>query len=152
MTTWKDRIEELKQFSIPYTHQDRQAAIQAWEVNPIRLVIKQAYDLSQVYKVIQRARREELLRLQLLKPLKPKIDRKLHTTHLLKTPEWQAIRVKVFARDGRTCKRCKTTEHLQIDHILPKSKYPFLTFDLNNLQVLCRSCNFRKLRKEDRFL
>ena len=82
-------------------------------------------------------------------PVKRK-SRKLHTTHLLHTQEWKIIRERVFTRDGRVCKRCGTIERLQIDHILPKSLYPFLSFDMTNLQVLCQRCNFRKNREEDR--
>lgn len=48
----------------------------------------------------------------------------------------------IFERDGRVCKKCKSTDDLTIDHIMPislgGSKEP------DNLQVLCRSCNSGK--------
>lgn len=80
-------------------------------------------------------------------PPKPP-SRKRHTTALLKTPEWQALRQRVFQRDGRLCKQCGATDRLQIDHILPKATHPFLMFDIANLQVLCQPCNFSKQRKQ----
>ena len=61
----------------------------------------------------------------------------------------RSTRERVFDRDGRKCRRCPSVENLHIDHILPKAKYPHLMFEISNLQVLCRNCNFRKQREED---
>ena len=33
---------------------------------------------------------------------------------------------------------------LHVDHIKPRSKYPELALDPNNLQVLCKDCNLGK--------
>ncbi len=33
---------------------------------------------------------------------------------------------------------------LHVDHIKPRSKYPDLALDINNLQILCESCNLGK--------
>jgi hypothetical protein len=52
------------------------------------------------------------------------------------------IRRQVFERDGYQCVYCRSDENLQIDHVYPWSKGG--THDLENLQVLCRSCNIRK--------
>jgi len=67
--------------------------------------------------------------------------------------EWNAIRKKVLERDGYSCKKCgkyETTDEknipqggLHVDHIKPVSKGGN-EFDLDNLQVLCKSCNLSK--------
>jgi hypothetical protein len=33
---------------------------------------------------------------------------------------------------------------LHVDHVKPRSKYPELALDLDNLQILCAACNTRK--------
>jgi len=55
------------------------------------------------------------------------------------------IRKKVFERDGKFCKHCGSTENLSMDHIIPVSKNG--ENSLENLQVLCRSCNSSKGNK-----
>jgi len=49
---------------------------------------------------------------------------------------------RVFERDNKACVRCKSTEALEIDHIIPCCAGG--TNDEGNLQVLCRSCNKKK--------
>jgi len=70
---------------------------------------------------------------------------------ICKTPEWLALRQEVIDRDavnGETfcvyCgKKCLGQER-HIDHIKPKSKFPDLALIIENLQILCKACNFRK--------
>jgi hypothetical protein len=57
---------------------------------------------------------------------------------------WSKLRKVIFKRDGRICALCKSTERLHIDHIFPRSKFPHLSLDPNNMQVLCRDCNIEK--------
>lgn len=68
------------------------------------------------------------------------------------TPEWQAIRRAVIRRDGRVCRGCarhiSLTRDLTVDHIRPRSKFPELALDQENLQVLCRKCNSAKGARE----
>jgi hypothetical protein len=52
------------------------------------------------------------------------------------------IRRAVMARDGRACVLCGATKHLALDHIYPWSLGGPDTVE--NLRVLCRSCNSRK--------
>ncbi len=52
------------------------------------------------------------------------------------------VRKKIFDRDGKVCKHCGSTENLSMDHIIPVSKGG--EDSLENLQVLCKSCNSRK--------
>jgi 5-methylcytosine-specific restriction endonuclease McrA len=57
------------------------------------------------------------------------------------TTKWRRIRQQVINRD-RCCQACGTEEMLTVDHIVPRT----LGGDdnLNNLQVLCSSCNSSK--------
>ena len=48
----------------------------------------------------------------------------------------------IFDRDGEICKKCESTENLSLDHIIPVSKEG--EDSLENLQVLCKSCNSKK--------
>ena len=61
-----------------------------------------------------------------------------------RSPEWRAVREMVFMRDGRICVKCKSQETLNIDHILPRSKYRHLQLEPSNLRVLCWPCNKAK--------
>jgi len=55
------------------------------------------------------------------------------------------IRKKIFERDGRVCRYCGSTENLTLDHIIPVKDGGKNTLD--NLQVLCRSCNAKRNKK-----
>lgn len=48
----------------------------------------------------------------------------------------------VLEKSKGECKKCKTTDSLTVDHIIPILHGG--TDDLNNLQALCRSCNSKK--------
>jgi hypothetical protein len=52
------------------------------------------------------------------------------------------IRRAVFARDGHACLICGDTDDLTLDHIWPQVLGGEHTME--NLRVLCRSCNSRK--------
>jgi hypothetical protein len=54
----------------------------------------------------------------------------------------QGLRMRVFERDGFTCKVCGVKEKLTVDHIHPEAKGGTLEF--GNLQTLCKPCNSRK--------
>jgi hypothetical protein len=62
--------------------------------------------------------------------------------------EWLILRKEVIKEKGRICKNCgKTIDNdtdVTVDHIRPRSKYPDLALNVNNLQILCRVCNSRK--------
>lgn len=48
----------------------------------------------------------------------------------------------LMERYGEKCLDCGTNEELLVDHIIPLSRGG--DSDIENLQVLCRTCNFRK--------
>ena len=57
------------------------------------------------------------------------------------TSAWRRIREQVIRRDG-CCQMCGTEERLSVDHIVPRVAGG--TDSLDNLQVLCSSCNSSK--------
>ena len=73
-------------------------------------------------------------------PYRPGLGNKFYDTQ-----EWQALRYKAYKRYGKTCHCCGATNtELHVDHIKPRSKYPHLELDIDNLQILCRACNLGK--------
>ena len=63
---------------------------------------------------------------------------------------WQTLRFEVLQKRGRRCECCGWTpdapgssdgQHLQVDHIVARSKAPHLALEESNLQVLCNFCN-----------
>ena len=65
----------------------------------------------------------------------------------LKSQEWRHLRAAVLQEMGRKCVQCGATEAIQVDHILPRSKFPELALDRANLRPLCWPCNRRKNTK-----
>ncbi len=55
-------------------------------------------------------------------------------------PQW--LRHRVISRDGNACMRCRSPNHLRVDHVVPEWRGGGM--DIANLQTLCRSCNSRK--------
>lgn len=66
-----------------------------------------------------------------------------------KTKAWLNLRLKALERYGRRCVSCgasvQTGAVLHVDHIKPRSLYPELALDINNLQILCEACNLGKM-------
>jgi hypothetical protein len=48
----------------------------------------------------------------------------------------------LIKRDGYICRKCPAKDDLSVDHIIPIEKGG--SDDLDNLQILCRSCNAKK--------
>jgi len=58
---------------------------------------------------------------------------------------WQTLRKKVLRKYGRFCMKCgKSHVEIHVDHIKPRSLFPELELDFDNLQVLCKACNLKK--------
>lgn len=62
--------------------------------------------------------------------------------------EWKVLRYKALKLHGGRCQCCgrgaKDGSVLHVDHIRPRKRYPELALRLDNLQVLCASCNTGK--------
>jgi hypothetical protein len=63
---------------------------------------------------------------------------------LFATPRHVSVttRMDVFQKYGHRCCSCQSDSHLTLDHIVPRSHGG--TNDVENLQVLCRTCNSKK--------
>ena len=61
---------------------------------------------------------------------------------------WRDLRYKVLKHYEATCMCCgaskETGSQIHIDHILPRSKFPDIALDFNNMQCLCADCNIAK--------
>lgn len=68
--------------------------------------------------------------------------------------EWWTLRARVIASYKAMCMMCGRNPvedgiKLHVDHIKPRSKYPELSLDFNNMQLLCHECNIGKGNKDD---
>jgi len=68
--------------------------------------------------------------------------------------EWRALRVRVLEKYECKCMMCGRSPKIHgivihVDHIKPRSKYPELSLDFNNLQLLCDDDNMGKSNKYD---
>ena len=65
---------------------------------------------------------------------------------------WLELRYKALKiNDGKCCccgRSRKQNAVLHVDHIKPRSLYPSLQLDINNLQILCEKCNIGKSNKD----
>lgn len=62
--------------------------------------------------------------------------------------EWKKLRYATLKKYGGKCQCCGVSSEdtqLHVDHIKPISKYWALRLDPDNVQVLCRDCNWGKL-------
>jgi 5-methylcytosine-specific restriction endonuclease McrA len=73
-------------------------------------------------------------------------DRK--SAKVLRDKRWQALRYQAKQRDGWKCVKCGYLGRLEVDHIRPVREAPELSFELSNLQTLCRFCHSRKTQIE----
>lgn len=66
----------------------------------------------------------------------------------LSSAAWKRLRLAALERDGSRCVACGATPRdgarMNVDHIKPRKLYPDLALDINNLQVLCATCNHGK--------
>lgn len=51
------------------------------------------------------------------------------------------VRTLIIARDGGCCVKCGGDNVLQAAHILPKSHYPRLRYELWNVLTMCKRCH-----------
>lgn len=67
----------------------------------------------------------------------------------LKSKEWKKLRYEALRIHGASCFCCGRNYRnhgvvIHVDHIKPRSRYPSLAMDINNLQILCEECNLGK--------
>lgn len=59
--------------------------------------------------------------------------------------DWAQLRYRVLQKYGAKCMCCGITgesgARIMVDHIKPRSKFPELELEFDNMQVLCDSCN-----------
>ena len=59
--------------------------------------------------------------------------------------EWRKLRLEVISLYGTVCMKCGSDDGDHVaDHIKSRSKFPLLELDINNMQVLCNTCNLIK--------
>lgn len=67
---------------------------------------------------------------------------------------WKAVRVEALKRDGYRCVVCNRSVagkgQSRVDHILPRSDYPHLSLDVNNLRTLCAEHDSHAHREKGR--
>lgn len=97
-----------------------------------------------IFMVI-RGKRVKSSTIQLAIERKERLD---ETRQFYSSPEWDIIRKQVIKAKGWICSECgkpiTNSYDVTVDHIRPRSKYPELALDKQNLCVLCRSCNSSK--------
>lgn len=77
------------------------------------------------------------------------IDVKLSHNNFYLSNEWKELRYKKLSnyiiRNGKKCECCgNESNKLHVDHIQPRSKRPDLELSIDNLQVMCETCNTGK--------
>lgn len=62
--------------------------------------------------------------------------------------EWRRVRMEALKKYGPRCMCCGATPAtgavMNVDHIKPRKHFPHLALDINNLQILCETCNHGK--------
>jgi 5-methylcytosine-specific restriction endonuclease McrA len=88
----------------------------------------------------ERAELSELTRI-----VKPKCTSYTPEPDFYKSDAWRTVRYKALKKANGKCQCCgEGGKRLHVDHIKPRSKFPHLELDENNLQVLCEDCNLGK--------
>jgi 5-methylcytosine-specific restriction endonuclease McrA len=81
-----------------------------------------------------------------IKPSKKNID--VCSTAFLESFEWRKLRMVALTKYGNVCQCCGMSPKdgivIHVDHIKPRKTHPELALDINNLQILCESCNHGK--------
>lgn len=75
-------------------------------------------------------------------------------TDFLQTTKWRNLKRLAYEKYGNSCACCGKSPKdgiiLHVDHIKPRSHYPELQSDINNLQILCKDCNLGKSNLSER--
>jgi hypothetical protein len=84
---------------------------------------------------------------------KKKKEEKVLRKKFYVSEEWRKLRYKVLKKFKGCCCLCgrsyqKNGVVIHVDHIKPRSKYPELELDEDNLQLLCEDCNLGKSNRD----
>ena len=134
--SWKPRTLKMKY--LPAESGDIFALCD--ELIDAKLVVPYEVD-GEPYAVLPSFRKHQAINVREAQSAIPEPPKDLHV-HARAKDTWKVspeTRATVLARDAHACVRCGSQEHLQIDHIFPKSMGG--TNALTNLRTLCRSCN-----------
>lgn len=75
--------------------------------------------------------------------------KKVNSPAFYRSQAWRKVRYEVLRNSNGCCSLCGKSyfKHgvvLHVDHIKPRSLFPELSLDMDNLQVLCEECNLGK--------
>lgn len=77
----------------------------------------------------------------------------LPSSKFYQTKEWRELRYQALVKYGNNCVCCgaspKHGVSIHVDHIKPRSIYPEYALCIDNLQILCESCNVGKSNQYD---
>lgn len=110
-----------------------------------------AFELGEETKKIPIQKMDKLLSkysgINIHEKLKFSKNSKKITNNFYSTDEWRELRIEAFNIHGYKCLKCGAhgeDVELHVDHIKPRSKYPELELDIDNMQILCKECNLKK--------
>ena len=72
-----------------------------------------------------------------------------HPSSAINRNRWRVVRRAVLERDQHRCRSCGCAGKLEVDHVIALADGG-ASYDLGNLQVLCRSCHISKTVAENR--
>lgn len=77
----------------------------------------------------------------------------VRSAEFLRTWAWRQLRYDTIKRYGPVCMTCGATprtsgEPIQVDHIKPRSLFPWLAMDPDNLAIACAACNMGKSNRD----
>lgn len=98
-------------------------------------------------------------RLKAVERRRRKLERRLKRNQFIARADfylsdaWLKVRYRALKRSQGCCQCCGSraakNKPLHVDHIKPRSKFPELSLELSNLQVLCFDCNMGKSNVDD---
>ena len=101
----------------------------------------------------KRSKKKEARKLRRKEKKKNKKIAKRLNPKFYNSQEWRELRYEALKRYGTACSCCGASRQsvavMHVDHIKPRSKYPELELDINNLQILCQDCNLGKVNKDE---
>lgn len=78
----------------------------------------------------------------------PRDEWEKQTSKFYASQDWRELRYEALRNSDGSCCCCGARKadgaQLHVDHIKPRSKYPELQLDIENLQILCQDCNIGK--------